>query len=92
MKTYSWVQLQIHILLNSASDADEWSASRSTFFTPLLLRQEIGDSHAGTNTEKKKEISVLAENRHPLLRHAFRSLVSQYLIIRLGFQVFYYHF
>jgi hypothetical protein len=48
---------------------------------PSLLHyvfdRRLGGSQAGTtNTEKKKEISVPAENRHPLFRDAFRSLVS----------------
>lgn len=58
-----------------------------------LFDRRMGGSQVGTNTEEKKEMSVLAENRHPILRHAFRSLGKlQYWLIRLGFRASFYHF
>lgn len=58
-----------------------------------LFDRRMGGSQVGTNTEEKKEISVLAENSHPILRHEFRSLVkSQYWLIRLAFRAFFYRF
>jgi len=44
-----------------------------------VFDRRMGGSQVGTNIEEKKEMSLLAENRHPILWHAFRSLVkSQY--------------
>jgi len=44
-----------------------------------LFDRRMGGSQVGTNIEEKKEMSVLAENRHRIPQHAFRSLIkSQY--------------
>jgi len=39
-----------------------------------LFDRKMGGSQVGTNIEEEKAISVLAENRHPILQHAFREV------------------